>query len=346
MKSLRKNATWLLLVGFLFWIAQAEAGSGARTGTAGGQELLIPVGGVGIAMGGAYASGITGVEAIYWNPAGIPVFNGSTEALFSHMNYLASINVEYAAVAAKLGGVGTLAFSVQSLGFGAIPVTTVEQPDGTGDTYSPTYLTLGLSYARQMTDKIYFGATAKLVTENILRESANGVAFDFGLQYHSSVTGLKFGVVMKNIGPMMQFSGPDLEQSVQLPGTEPGTQPRPVSITAQSFDLPTTLEFGASYDYGFADNSRITLSGSFLNHNYQYDDFKLGAEVMYNDLVFLRGGYLMSPDTPTGDRVFGFSAGGGLKFKLSENLNVAFDYAYRATDFFVDNQVFAVRVGF
>jgi opacity protein-like surface antigen len=346
MKSLRKNATWILLVGFLFWIAQAEAGSGARTGTAGGQELLIPVGGVGIAMGGSYASGIRGVEAIYWNPAGIPGFTGSTEAIFSHMNYLASINVEYAAVAAKLGGFGTMAFSVQSLGFGDIPVTTVELPDGTGDTYSPTYLTLGLSYARQMTDKIYFGATAKLVTESILRESANGVAFDFGLQYHSSVAGLKFGVVMKNIGPTMKFSGPDLEQSVQLPGTEPGAQPRPVAITAQGFDLPTTLEFGASYDYGFADNSRITLSGSFLNHNYQYDDFKLGAEVMYNDLLFLRGGYLMSPDTPTEDRVFGFSAGGGLKFKVSENLNVAFDYAYRSTDFFADNQVFAVRVGF
>jgi opacity protein-like surface antigen len=346
MKSLRKQTVWILLVGFLFWIGQAEAGSGARTGTAGAQELLIPVGGVGVAMSGAYASGISGVEAIYWNPAGLPMLNGSAEALFSHMNYLAAINVEYAAVGAKLGGFGTMALSVQSLGFGDIPVTTVEQPDGTGDTYSPTFLTLGVTYARQMTDKIYFGATAKLITESIMRESANGFGFDFGLQYHSSVAGLKFGVVMKNIGSSMKFSGPDLEESVQLPGTEPGTQPRPVAIAAQGFDLPTTLEFGASYDYTFAENSRVTLAGSFLNHNYQYDDFKVGAEVAYNGTFFLRGGYLLTPDTPQDDRVYGFSAGGGVKFNLSGNLNVAFDYAYRSTDFFSDNQVFAVRVGF
>ena len=64
------------------------ASSGQRRGTAGAQELLIPVGSRGTALNGAFTSGIDGIEAIYWNPAGLVISRNKVQAMFSHQNYL------------------------------------------------------------------------------------------------------------------------------------------------------------------------------------------------------------------------------------------------------------------
>ena len=324
---------------------QAVAGSGRRSGTAGAQELLIPVGGAGMALSGSFTPTVGGVEAMYWNPAGLSMLQGSAELMFSHMNYLASIGVEYAAAGAKMGEYSVVGISVQSLDFGDIPVTTVELPDGTGETYSPTFLTLGFTYSRMMTDKISFGATAKLISEKILRQTANGVAFDFGLQYRSSISGLAFGVTLKNLGPTMSFDGPDLESKLQLPGTEPGSQPRAVRTLAQEFELPSTLDFGVSYERQLQANINGRVSTSFEHHNYSYDNIKVGVELGYQNLLFVRGGYLLSTDTPEDEKVYTFTVGGGVHFHMAENLTVSLDYAYRQAEFFGDNQVFALKVG-
>ncbi len=55
----------------VFVIDIVEAGSKKRRGTAGAQELLIPTGSRGTAMAGAYVSGISGLEAVEWNMAGL-----------------------------------------------------------------------------------------------------------------------------------------------------------------------------------------------------------------------------------------------------------------------------------
>jgi opacity protein-like surface antigen len=342
-KSVLTAAVFVLAA--LLVVEEAYAGSGRRKGTAGAQELLIPVGGVGMALSGSFTPTVTGVEAMYWNPAGLSLLSGSAELMFSHMNYLAAIGVEYAAAGAKMGESAVLGLSVQSLDFGDIPVTTVDLPDGSGETYSPTFLTFGLTYSRLMTDKISFGATAKLINEQILRQSASGFAFDFGLQYRSSISGLAFGVTLKNLGPTMKFDGPDLENKTQLPGTEPGSQERALRTIAQEFELPSTLDFGVSYERRLQANILTRLSTTFEHHNYSYDNIKLGVEFGYQEMIFIRGGYLLSTDTPDDERVYTFTAGGGLHFHMAENLTVSLDYAYRQAEFFGDNQVFALKIG-
>ncbi|HEX9615472.1 MAG TPA: PorV/PorQ family protein [Bacteroidota bacterium] len=335
----------VLALAVVLVVQHAVAGSGRRAGTAGAQELLIPVGGAGMALSGSFTPTVTGVEAMYWNPAGLSLLSGSAELMFSHMNYLAAIGVEYAAAGAKMGESSVVGISVQSLDFGNIPVTTVDLPDGTGETYSPTFLTIGLTYSRMMTDKIAFGATAKLISESILRQTATGVAFDFGLQYRSSISGLAFGVTLKNLGPTMKFGGPDLESKVQLPGTEPGSQPRALSTLAQEFELPSTLDFGISYERQLQANLTTRLSTTFEHHNYSYDNIKLGVEFGYQSMVFVRGGYLLSADTPEDEKVYTFTVGGGVHFNMAENLTFSLDYAFRQAEFFGDNQVFALKVG-
>ena len=331
------------------------AGPRSKYGLAAAPELLIPVGSIGTSLSGSDLANVSGVEAIYWNPAGLgSISNKNGEALFSHQKYIADINVNYVAGAYKLGSLGTFGLSVKALGFGDIPITTVDAPDGTGQTYSPTYLTAGVSYARSMTDRILFGATFKVITESITNESASGIAVDLGLQYLVGTTGLKFGVALKNIGPSMKFDGSDLESFYQPPGTPIGTKNQPRRVTLADFELPTSLSLALSYDLKVGKNNNVAFNGTFQNNSYSPDDYAVGVEYNFKKIVYLRAAYNLDQEfwvKPVGiksqDRLFGPTAGIGLKYDFG-NLNVSFDYAYRyvTQSALSANQFFTLNLGF
>jgi len=89
----------------------------------------------GIATGGAFLANITGLESIYYNPAGLDIYP-QTEAMFSYVSYLADINISYFAIGTSLGDIGSIGLDLKSFDFGDIPVTNESFPDGTGETYS------------------------------------------------------------------------------------------------------------------------------------------------------------------------------------------------------------------
>ncbi|MDZ7302761.1 MAG: PorV/PorQ family protein, partial [candidate division KSB1 bacterium] len=326
--------------------------------TAGASELLIPVGSRGIALNGAYTSGFTGVDAIYWNPAGLAGTGQSAEAMISHMTYIADMGINYGVVAAKFGAVGYFGVSLKSLDFGdAIVETTVENPDGTGRTFSPTYFTLGLTFSRQMTDRILFGTTGKIISERFLDAGATGVAFDFGLQYATGVKGFKLGVALRNFGPRMRISGTSMEYKVQIPGTESGSRTENLRIATSNFELPSTFELGASYVLDIAENNSVTVMGMFQNNSFSFDAYNLAAEYSFNNKFFLRGSYALafreglrnkSDGFTSGseDFLFGPALGAGFNLGLGQNVTMKLDYAYRTTEFFDDSQVFTVTFGF
>jgi len=345
MKNKYKNIFLIILL-FTF-VSSIYAGPKNKYGLSAARELLIPVGSISTALGGSNLANVSGVDALHWNPSGLATLNGKTgEVLFSNQIYIADIDVNYFAGAYKIPNIGTIALSIKSLSFGDIPVTSVNNPDGTGETYSPTYLTSGLTFARAMTDRISFGATAKLIYNKIARETASGFAFDFGLNYNVTGSGLKFGVALKNLGAAMKFSGPDLEQFFQPPGTPSGTQNEPRSIDLADFELPTALSLGLSYDFRLDKKNNLMVHGTFQNNSFSTDDYNLGLEYNFNKLVYLRGGYQFSNDNMD-DRVFtGPSFGAGLKYNASNTFNVGFDYAYRVSERFDSNQFFTINLGF
>jgi opacity protein-like surface antigen len=343
---------FLLAVSVLLAVSPANAGSGKRRGTASGVELLIPVGSRGTGLGGNVSSTISGIEAIYWNPAGLAVSSTSAEVMFSHLRYIADINVNYAAASFRFGA-GSIGISVKSLDFGQIMETTELETEGTGGTLNPNFVTVGLTYSRQMTDRIAFGVTGKAVSEKVLSTSASTFAFDFGLQYATSVKGLKLGVALKNLGPNLQFSGSDAETRLPPAGSEPSTRNRNFRVPLGSFELPTTLELGVSYDVSISDNNVLTVGGNFLNHNFGLDQYGVAAEYSFNKMVFVRGGYTVAYDPESNqfksqddEYLFGPSFGGGVNFKVSQNMRMNFDYAYRVTELFDNNQWFTFTLNF
>lgn len=334
-------------------VSNADAGSAKRRGTAGAQELLIPVGSVGTALGGSFNAVITGVEAAYWNPAGVADVEGTGEAMISHMNYIAGIDVNYVAIMTKIGGLGAIGATLKSLDFGDIPITTTTAPDGTGEVYSPQFFTLGVLYSRVMTDRIRFGVKMELISEQIMRESALGVAMSAGVQYSTGPDGFKMGVSLRNLGVDMLFNGPDLEQNVVPPGTEPGTRQEPFRVPLAGFELPTQMEIGLAYSPIKTDNLKLTIGGSFLNDNFSFDQYTVGAELELAKMFYLRGSYAIAEDPIENkfvsnheDFMWGPGFGGGIKLNLGTYAQIHLDYAMRTTKYFDDNQWVSVRFGF
>lgn len=326
----------------------ASAGNVRRTGTAGAQELRIPVGSRGASLGGAAIADVSGIDALYWNPAGV-VASKKTEAMFSRLNYIAGMSVNYVAASAKVSDAIALGFSAKVLSVGDLVVTTEDSPEGTGEVLSPTSAVVGVTYSHQLTDRIMFGTTGKYINEDIARETASGLAFDLGFQYAPGVSGLRVALVMKNIGPSMRFDGPDLESKVQLPGTDPQSRRRTVRTRLESFELPTSMELGASYDLLKNDDSRAVLVAAFRNNNLSQDEYQAGLEYSLGKTLFLRGGYLLSKnetDTPDDFKfVFGPTFGFGLRVPLS-GADLTLDYSQASADFFDDSQWFTVQFAF
>lgn len=339
------NKLLFTLIAFLVVTGSVYASGGNRNGTAGATELLIPVGARGIAMGGATLTNSYGLESVYWNPANLSVGGYSTEVFMSHMSYIADIGVEYGAVSTNIEGFGAIALSLKSLAIDDIPVTTVENPDGTGQTYSPNYVTIGLTYARQLSDRISVGLTANYISEEIDRVSATGIAFNIGVSYQNlgNIDGLDIAFVLKNLGPQMQFDGSGLY--LQAENNDQSRGSAFYKIEAAKFDLPSSLEIGLGYSVNINEVNSLELSSSFHNNNFLGDEYKIGAEYVYNNLFFVRAGYDYMADVTEDENIYGLTAGAGLNYSLGD---AAFrlDYAYREAEFFNSNHIFTVTLGF
>ena len=358
----------LFLTVFILLGAQIEAGSKNRSGTAGAQELLIPVGSGGTAMAGANVAGIFGIEAVEWNIAGLARIKGTGEAMFSHATWLDGIGVSYFGVASSFGGKNVFGITFKSLDFGDIPVTTMEATSGTGEMYSPSFINIAFLFARSMTDRISFGFDFKIVSETIMRVGATGAVIDAGVQYATSENGIRLGASLKNLGLNMIFTGSDLEEFVDPFGTEPGTPTEPRRITLQDFEMPTTLELGVSYGPVNIGPAKILLSGSFLNNNFYFDEYRFGVQANVLDMLYLRSGLAIGYDPEpygkdgvqdtaddnadkqfeysTEEFIWGPSFGFGINLSKLTGLGLSIDYAYRTAEYFDGVSWLTIKVAF
>ncbi len=317
------------------------AGSSDRIGTAGAQELRIPIGGRTTAMGGSNIADVYGSEALYWNPAGVSHHDG-TEAMFSHLEYMADINIDYFGVMTNLEDFGTIGFQAKVISIGDIPRTTTREALGTGEMFSPTFSVVGVTYSRVFTDRVSFGVTANYVNEAVEQVAAHGISFDVGVMYDPLWQGLRFGITMKNFGPNMKFEGEGFNVSVDVPGTEPGSKPKNFRSQSSEFELPAYIKFGVSWDMVNQDLNKAVVTGAFQANNFSEDEFRGGLEYSYDDMFFLRGGYSYSNQE---SYMYGLSVGGGIKYAWGQNY-ITLDYTWVESEYFDNNQYFTAKFSF
>lgn len=341
MKNFIKSVRYLILLSLLISLHLKAQGS---AGNSSANELLIPVNAKGMALSGANIASISGLDAVYYNPAGINELNSDIEAMFSYMNYIADIDLSYAATGFTFEGIGTFAASVRNLEFGDIPITTVQNPYGTGEYFSPTFVIAGVSYSRKISDNFAVGLNVNYITETIMQSDASGVGFDIGLQLEKifSLRGIKFGAVLRNLGSTMQYDGADL---LSQRGTEEGGVPF-IKYDTPEFDLPLLIDIGVAYDKKITEFYGISLSSSFQTSQYRYDELKIGGEFNYDNILFVRGGYTYTPEAADDSdlNIFGPTFGAGIQ--LETVFNIFIEYGYRDTEYFSANHMMSMKLGF
>jgi hypothetical protein len=322
------------------------ADGGVRNGTGAASQLLIPVGARGIAMSGSTVSGSTGLEALYWNPANL-AFDGGTNVMFSYMSHIADIGVSYFGVSTSLEGFGSIGLTFKSLAIGSINITTVDNPDGNGQSFKPSFMTLGFTYSRMLSDRISVGITVNYISETLDLVSSNAFGFNFGVTYRNlaNINGFNLAMALKNFGPQMRYDGSGLYLQATPSSLERGEAT--YKMTAAAFDLPSTLEIGLSYNYNINASNVLQIDGTYQNSNYYADEYKFGLEYGLNNMFFIRGGYAYTPSFAdnTDYNIYGLTAGLGLKYDLGGTA-LKVDYAFRQTKFFNNNHVISVQFGF
>lgn len=353
MKKYLKITTILCLS---FLSTTMYAGNPDRVGQAGAGQLLINGWGRSSGWGLANNAGIRGLESMNINVAGL-AHTPSTEIIFSRMNYLigSDISINNFGIAQKLSN-GVLGITLQAFDIDEIEITTVDQPDGGIGTYKPQFMNIGIGYSKLFTKTISGGIVFRVISEGISDVKAMGVAFDAGVQYATKIgenkglnkNNFKIGVSVRNIGPRMRYSGDGLSVKVNVDDKD-----RTLTTTSESFDLPSLIHIGASYDIPMGKNNqnRLTPALNFTNNSFRNNQTSVGLEFATKEILMLRVGYgyeegIFDYDTRTTVNT-GLTCGATVEFafnKEKNNSTFAFDYSFSDSKPFNNTHVFGVRI--
>jgi hypothetical protein len=318
MKRIKKILFCFFLVALVFKApdiyAQSEAqdvSSISRVGTTAGQFLKIGAGARPISMGSAYTALTNDILSVYWNPAGLSRITGNGEAMLNHAEWLAETDYDFAAFSLNMGLVGSVGLQVISFRTPEQPVRTVANPEGTGQTWEANMIAIGVSYARNLTDRFSIGFTGKFVQEKLFNLSARGGAFDLGILYDTPVRNLTLGASITNFGSKMQLDGRDLFFNESPLPEQGAVNEVPSKYRTESFDMPLNLRFGLAWKALENENFSVLLAADGTQPNDNSEAINSGIEFGIMNVVFLRGGYkaLFLDDSEEG-----FTFGAGLKY--------------------------------
>ncbi len=331
-----KKFVIVLVVLFLTSSTYAEF---SKVGASGAQFLKIGVGSRYQAMGEASVAMANDVYAAYWNPAGLAEIENVAIG-FTNVNWILDIDLNYVALAKSFEDIGVFGVSATVLSMDDQEITTFEQQDGTGNSYSAVSYAVGLSFARQLTNRFAFGTTVKYLGERIHNEKSEGFAFDFGTLLYTGFRSLRLGMSICNMGPELKFSGPDLAVGYDAQNGEGANHAVGAELKTTPYDLPMTFRVGVAYDIDMGPNSGLTLSGELKHPNDNMQQGALGAEWDYSDRFFLRGGYKLNYEEE------GLTLGGGLSTQVTNGTKLIVDYAWQDLGRLQSTQRFSVGFTF
>ena len=260
--------------------------------------LEVPAGARASALGGAFGSLAQGVEAAFWNPAGLDGVKG-VQMMGSHVEFAQKLRHDQVALAGRRFG-GGLAVSLR-----ALYSEPIEERDELGNllgSFGAHDLEFALAYGHAVAGGLSLGGTAQVVRERIADASATTYAFGLGGTWAPpGLGGVRFGASAHNLGPATHF---DIEGA---PGSDVA--------------LPAAVQAGGSYERALPRGATLrgALEGRFTRGRSGVG--MLGLEVATATgpagSGALRAGYRFNDDAT------GFSVGAGYSFQA-----LRLDYAF------------------
>ena len=193
----------------------------------------------------------------------------------------------------------------------------------------------------------------RTISQSIPDASAFGFAIDAGVQYvNGPKDNFRLGISLRNIGSPMAFGGEGLSVRRENPDPAGGvTYEIAYDSRSASFELPSMLNLGISYDFYFSDDTYLRPVLNFTSNAFSRDQIGGGMELSYANRVSIRAGYKAELGATLDEVVnvyTGFSAGASVEVPISKggNNNLGIDYAYRSTNPFRGTHNFTLRFSF
>lgn len=315
----------------------------SKKGTSAAPFLSIGQGARATSMGGAFVGISDDPSAIYWNPSGLAKLSG-VQVAFDHTSYFADIDYNFVAASYAVGDYGTLGFSFTSSNIGDMRVTTIEQPGGTGETFSATDVAVSIAYAINLTDNFALGISPKFINQSIWKMNASAMAVDLGIQYRTPFSGIILAMSISNFGSKMKLTGTSNNIQHDLDPENGGNNAYiPAYLQTDEWSLPLTFRVGLGYTANFNDNHKLNLAVDALHPSDNYESVNLGAEYWLYDFIAIRGGlnslFLQDAESK-------FALGFGVQKQFVGNLGLRFDYAYQDFGRLTNVQKFTVGITF
>lgn len=285
------------------------------------------------ALGSAYVALASGVDGIFWNPAGMALTRGQ-EFSTTYISWIFDARQYALAYAHTLGDYGVVGAQFQYVDYGKFDEASYPAigdyhpgqtlPFLTGRTFKPYSYVAGLTYASQLTDRFSAGITVKYAHESLYDQSTilanmegldsslvntygQAFLFDVGIHYNTGFHTVQVGIAVQNFGPEIKYAV-DKNSAPML------------------FRVGVAADLLGENSLLLEDkNSRLGLSFDLYQSNDYDQQQHLGIEYAYAKTIALRAGYKFNYD------IEGMTFGGGARTTIG-SMSVTFDYSYGSAD--------------
>lgn len=283
----------------LTMLTRSTMSAGDLSGTVSAQFLKIDVSARAIGMGGAQVAVADGASSLAYNASGILSVNDYGFAA-TYTAWFANIQHSYASLVKNIPNIGAVGASVILMTTDDIPETTPQFPEGTGRSFRASEYAFSLAFARQVTEQFRLGVNAKIIQSYLYNTEIGSSSFavDVGTMYDIPVLHSHIGVSLTNIGKDLKYIN-------------------------EIYSLPTALRFGITLDVwkdAESQNQFVTVF-QVSRANDTQEQYNLGAEYVFDNVLALRGGYKFGYDQEN------ITAGFGLRL-APMGINTMLDYGY------------------
>lgn len=315
----------------------------SKRGTTAAPFLTISQGARATSMGSAFVAVADDPSTVFWNPAGLARLK-QNGFIIDHTEWIADLKYNALAASLNLGEFGAVGVSFITSDYGDMKVTTIDEPNGTGEIFNVSDAMFSVAWAINLTDNFSIGFNPKVVYQSIWNMSDYALAIDLGVLYNTPFDGITLGMAISNFGSKMGLNGTSAVVLYDADTETDGNNGRiPAELQTDLWDLPLNFKVGVSYKPDLGDIHNLILDVDAAHPNNDYESLNIGGEYSFKNIFYLRGGYKAMFLNESEES---FTFGAGIKQHLLGNINIVFDYAY--SDFGrLDNiQKFSVGINF
>jgi long-subunit fatty acid transport protein len=293
-------------MGVLLFPQVSDAGSQKRLGRAVLHVLKVDQGARIAGLGGAFVAVADDIHTIFVNPAGLTHIE-KAEYMLSYTRWLVDSKF-YSGAFAYNTRRGVLGLSVMAFSLPKTEETTIFQPQGTGRQLDTGDVSIGVSYARKMTDKLSFGAQMRWTQETLDQDRLSAVDVNLGTIFYTGFKSLRLGMGFTNLG-------------------------RDQRVREMNYQMPVMFNFAFAVEAlgKKGGDTYLTVTGE---NQYATDfaepQYRVGGELWFKNTLALRGGYKFNYDLET------YSLGVGVRFHPVKRREIRADFAYSSFSYKFD----------